>query len=75
MGYTTDFTGQFDLDKPLDDETYEFLCKFNSTRRMNAGAVKMRIYRNRQIKVNTGAAMKNPATPLLGRRELGGSVK
>ena len=34
MGYTTYFDGQFDLDKPLDDETYEFLVKFNETRRM-----------------------------------------
>jgi len=34
MGYTTDFSGSFDLNKPLDDETYSFLCKFNETRRM-----------------------------------------
>jgi hypothetical protein len=34
MGYNTDFEGQFNLDKPLDDETYQFLVKFNKTRRM-----------------------------------------
>lgn len=34
MGYTTDFEGQFDIDKPLDDETYDFLVKLNNTRRM-----------------------------------------
>jgi len=34
MGYTTDFEGTFKLNKPLDDETYTFLCKFNETRRM-----------------------------------------
>ena len=34
MGYTTDFTGAFDLDKPLDDDTYNFLVKLSETRRM-----------------------------------------
>jgi hypothetical protein len=34
MGYTTDFEGQFDLDRPLDVETFTFLNKFNETRRM-----------------------------------------
>jgi len=34
MGYTTDFEGAFLLDRPLDDETYTFLKKLASTRRM-----------------------------------------
>ena len=34
MGYDTTFKGRFTLDKPLDDETYTFLLKFNETRRM-----------------------------------------
>lgn len=34
MGYTTEFQGSFTLNKPLDDETYNFLIKFNETRRM-----------------------------------------
>jgi hypothetical protein len=34
MGYTTKFQGQFDLDKPLDDETYRFLFRLANTRRM-----------------------------------------
>ena len=34
MGYTTRFSGRFDLDRPLDDETFTFLVKFNNTRRM-----------------------------------------
>jgi hypothetical protein len=34
MGYTTDFHGQFKLNKKLDQETHEFLDKFNRTRRM-----------------------------------------
>lgn len=34
MGYTTDFTGRFTLNKPLDDDTYTFLDKFNRSRRM-----------------------------------------
>jgi len=34
MGYTTDFEGQFDLDKKLDDETYNLLKGLNMTRRM-----------------------------------------
>src|ERR1039458_3667962 len=34
MGYTTDFDGQFNLDRELSDDDYEFLVKFNETRRM-----------------------------------------
>jgi|TARA_R110000824_G_C14809443_1_gene635415 hypothetical protein len=32
MGYTTEFRGQFDLNKKLDDETHAFLVKFNQSR-------------------------------------------
>lgn len=34
MGYTTDFEGRFNLDRKLDDDTFDFLTKFNDTRRM-----------------------------------------
>lgn len=34
MGYTTDFEGRFKLNKPLDDETFMFLQKLATTRRM-----------------------------------------
>lgn len=34
MGYTTDFFGSFEFNKPLDAETLTFLKKFNETRRM-----------------------------------------
>jgi hypothetical protein len=34
LGYTTDFNGRFLLNKPLDEETYQYLIKFNETRRM-----------------------------------------
>jgi hypothetical protein len=34
VGYSTDFTGQFDLDKPLLDEHAAYLKAFNGTRRM-----------------------------------------
>jgi hypothetical protein len=34
MGYTTDFNGKFALNKPLDDDLYNFLIKFSETRRM-----------------------------------------
>lgn len=34
MGYTTTFDGQFNLNKKLDQETHEFLVKFNQTRRV-----------------------------------------
>ena len=34
MGYTTEFTGRFDFDRPLDDSTFAFLVKFNQTRRV-----------------------------------------
>ena len=34
MGYTTDFNGEFMLDKPLTPADLEFLTKFSGTRRM-----------------------------------------
>lgn len=34
MGYTTDFTGEFTLDRPLAPEHRAYLKKFNETRRM-----------------------------------------
>ena len=34
MGYTTDFNGKFNLDKPLTQEHKNYLEKFNETRRM-----------------------------------------
>jgi hypothetical protein len=34
MGYTTDFSGRFDTNKPLSDKMFDFLKKFNETRRM-----------------------------------------
>jgi hypothetical protein len=34
MGYTTDFFGAFQLDKPLTNELKTFLTKFSDTRRM-----------------------------------------
>lgn len=34
MGYTTDFTGAFALDKPLDEETKALLVGLSTTRRM-----------------------------------------
>ncbi len=34
MGYTTQFSGVFGLNKALDDKTFEFLKRFNDTRRM-----------------------------------------
>ena len=34
MGYTTDFSGKFTLNRKLDDETFTFLKKLAETRRM-----------------------------------------
>lgn len=34
MGYTTEFRGEFRLNKKLDDSTHELLTKLNKTRRM-----------------------------------------
>lgn len=34
MGYTTDFEGRFDIDRPLAPEHLEFLKRFSETRRM-----------------------------------------
>jgi hypothetical protein len=42
MGYTTDFEGRFDLNKPLTEEHSAFLTKFAETRRMKRDASKTR---------------------------------
>jgi hypothetical protein len=34
MGYTTDFSGEFKLNKPLDPETERLMDGLNTTRRM-----------------------------------------
>jgi len=34
MGYTTDFSGRFETNKPLSDKMFNFLKAFNETRRM-----------------------------------------
>ena len=34
MGYSTEFRNRFNLDKELSDEDFNFLTKFNETRRM-----------------------------------------
>lgn len=39
MGYTTDFVGQFDLDKPLKPEHAAYLTRFSETRRMKRNPV------------------------------------
>ena len=39
MGYTTDFDGKFDLDKPLTPEHRAYLEAFARTRRMQRNAV------------------------------------
>lgn len=41
MGYSTDFTGQFVLDKALTKEHEEILLKFSSTRRMARDLTKL----------------------------------
>lgn len=38
MGYTTDFSGEFKLDKPLAPEHLAYLTKFNETRRIQRDA-------------------------------------
>jgi hypothetical protein len=39
MGYTTDFSGEFKLDKPLTDEQAIYVNKFADTRRMKRDVV------------------------------------
>lgn len=40
MGYTTDFTGSFKLDKPLSEPHKEYLNRFSYSRRMKRNAAK-----------------------------------
>ncbi len=39
MGYTTDFFGQINLDRPLTEEQRNYLLKFSSTRRIKRDSV------------------------------------
>jgi len=41
MGYTTDFYGEFTLDKPLSEEHLKYLRQFNETRRMKRNPQKV----------------------------------
>lgn len=41
MGYTTEFQGQFHLDRPLDDATFERLVLLSTTRRMQRDTTKL----------------------------------
>jgi hypothetical protein len=41
MGYTTDFSGEFTLDKPLTAEHKAYLLAFNQTRRMKRDPAKL----------------------------------
>lgn len=41
MGYTTDFSGEFTLDKPLTAKHKAYLLAFNRTRRMKRDAAKL----------------------------------
>lgn len=41
MGITTNFYGSFEIDKPLDDETFELLQKLSTTRRMKRDVNKL----------------------------------
>lgn len=42
MGYTTEFEGRIELDKPLTEELFTFLIKFNHTRRMKRNPEKLK---------------------------------
>ena len=41
MGYTTDFSGEFTIDKPVDKETYDILVGLERTRRMKRDPKKL----------------------------------
>jgi hypothetical protein len=47
MGYTTEFTGTFKLDKPLTAEQIEYLNMFSGSRRMNRDASKIKSLKGR----------------------------
>ena len=42
MGYTTDFSGEFKLDKPLTDEQANYINRFADTRRMKRDVEKLK---------------------------------
>lgn len=54
MGYTTDFEGKFELDRPLDPQQLNYLKLFFETRRMKRDAklTKNRVDTARQGSVN-----------------------
>ena len=54
MGYTTDFFGAFQLDKPLTNELKTFLTKFSDTRRMKRNVDEMEYGIEGEFFVNGG---------------------
>ena len=42
MSYTTEFEGRIELNKPLDEELFNFLMKLNQTRRMKRDPQKLK---------------------------------
>ena len=54
MGYDTDFSGQFDLDKPLTAEHKEFLTAFAQTRRMRRDVTKLDPNANANVGLGLG---------------------
>lgn len=51
MGYTTEFKGQFDLDRRLTEEHFDYLCAFAETRRMKRDPSKIK---NDPLRVKVG---------------------
>lgn len=43
MGYSTEFSGRFDLNKPLDSNHYVYLMKFNDVRHMKRDPAKIKL--------------------------------
>jgi hypothetical protein len=54
MGYTTDFSGEFTIDKPVDEETYKLLNGLNRTRRMKRSVPELA----KRLKITTAACKK-----------------
>ena len=60
MGYTTDFSGKFDLDRPLREDHAKYLEKFAETRRVRRDANKTAL---RPATCNRGTAMRASLSP------------
>jgi hypothetical protein len=74
MGYTTDFTGEFTLDRPLKPEHQKYLLLFSETRRMCRDPMKALMLPD-PVRISAGVPLGIEAEYFTGGEGFAGQVK